>query len=88
MLSANNREGGTDIWLALREPIPLRDMLAGMDQVAEVSPTGGRDLSVEGEDTPLTVMLKTGGDTIPCVNCKEPLEAGTAVCPHCRKTQA
>ena len=55
---ANNREGGTDIWLALREPIPLRDMLVEMETVSAVSPTAGRDLSVEGEDTPLTVMLK------------------------------
>ena len=84
----NNRDGGTDIWLALREPIPLRDMLVGMETVANVSPTAGRDLSVEGEDTPLTVMLKAGDvGMVPCVNCKEPIEAGTAVCPHCRKTQ-
>ena len=55
-------------------------MLVEMETVSNVSPTAGRDLSVEGEDTLLTVILKAAGeDTVPCVNCKEPLEAG-----HCR----
>ena len=84
---SNNRTGGTDIWLGLRQPIPLRDMLDAMEVVSEVSHTAGRDLSPESEDPPLTVILKSGGGPVPCVSCKQPLEAGTTVCPHCRKPQ-
>ena len=91
---ANNRMGGVDVWLALRQPIPLQRALIEIEGVDEVSPTRGRDLSPDSEDAPLTVMLKAGDDatsgsagTFPCVYCSEPLAPGTTVCPRCRKTQ-
>ena len=91
---ANNRKGGTDIWLTLRQPVPLRDMLGEVGGVAGVSPTQGPDPGAEGEETPLSVFLRANGqapsestERTPCVNCKELLDPGTAVCPHCRKTQ-
>ena len=57
----NNRRGGTDIWLGLREPISLRQMLSQVEGVAQVSPTRHRDLSPASEDSPLTVVLKAEG---------------------------
>ena len=57
----NNSTGGVDIWLALRQPIHLRCILATMEGVAQVSPTRERDLSPGSGDTPLTVLLKVTG---------------------------
>ena len=89
---ANNREGGVDVWLALRQPIALRRILSDTEGVSRVSLTRGRDLSPESEDAPLTVVLgaQDPGDNpgSHCVHCKEPLDAGTMVCPACGKTQA
>ena len=88
---ANNRSGGVDVWLALREPIPLQRIVGEIDGVYEVSPTEGRDLSPDSEDPPLTVTLKApdpATDKTPCVNCKEPLEPGVTKCPACGEVQA
>ena len=54
---ANNSEGGVDLWLTLREPVPLRSILGQLQCVGEVSPTSGRDLSPDSDDAPLTVTL-------------------------------
>ena len=58
---ANNTHGGVEIWLGLRQPVPLRKMLMDMKGVAEVSAPSGRDLSPRSADAPLTVMLKLPG---------------------------
>ena len=58
MRMENNRIGGVDIWLGLRQPIPLRTLLGEVEGVADVSRPAGRDLSFEGSDPPLTVQLK------------------------------
>ena len=55
---SNNKDGGVDIWLGLRQPVPLRRMLSDMEIVASVSPTLGRDLSPASQDAPLTVILR------------------------------
>ena len=92
---ANNREGGVNVWVGLREPISLQRVLGQIDCVVRVSPPRGRDLSPKSQDPPLTVILKetdgaleSGHDWVACVYCREPIERGTTVCPHCRKTQA
>ena len=92
---ANNREGGVNVWVGLREPISLQRVLGQIECVLRVSSPRGRDLSPKSKDPPLTVVLKetdsapeTGNDWTACVFCKEPIERGTTVCPHCRKTQA
>ena len=54
---SNNVSSGVDVWLALREPVSLRQLLR-VEGVAEVSATRGRDLSPESDDAPLTVLLK------------------------------
>ena len=46
-----------DIWLALRQPIPLRDILGDMEGVAEVSHGPGQILAPAGEASNLTVTL-------------------------------
>ena len=89
---ANNREGGTDVWLALRQPVPILRVLGEMDGVTQVSPAKEADSSSEDGVT-VTVLLGAKGSNPSeagalCVNCKEPLEPGTAICPNCRKTQA
>jgi hypothetical protein len=59
---ARNGSGGVDIWVALRQPIPLQEKLSEFMDVERVSPTRGRDLSIQSSDSPLTVMLKIGPD--------------------------
>ena len=56
---ANNKEGGVDLVLALREPLSLRQILSAVEGVVDVSPTRGRDFSPESPDAPLTVVLRT-----------------------------
>jgi hypothetical protein len=56
----NSRDGVTNIWLALREPVPLRDALYEMDGVSEVSLTEGSDHSAGSDDAPLVLLLKEG----------------------------
>ena len=51
-------KGGVEAWVKLREPTSLREWLADLEGVNDVSPTRGRDLSPDGKDTPLTVRLK------------------------------
>jgi pSer/pThr/pTyr-binding forkhead associated (FHA) protein len=51
---------GVDIWVALRQPILLQETLSEFTGVEKVSPTRGRDLSIQSSDPPLTVMLKLG----------------------------
>lgn len=89
---ANNREGGVDVWLALRQPIPLRQMLTEVKGVSEVSRTGGRDLSPGSEDAPLTVVLKSADEgtasSSRCVSCKKPIDPAAKVCPSCGASQA
>ena len=77
---ANNRDGGVDVSLALREPVPLQRVLGEMDGVSGVD-------AADGGGEPLTVTLKSEGASA-CVFCKEPLEVGATVCPSCGKTQA
>ena len=62
---ANNREGGVDLWLALRQPVSLRRVLSALEGVAAVSPTRGRDLSIESSDAPLTLVLGTQEPSVP-----------------------
>ncbi len=88
-----NRRGDTEIWLALREPLSLQEMLSSVQGVELVSPTEGRNLSPDSQDRPLTVTLKT--PELPdepewrtCVYCREVIQPATTVCPRCRKTQA
>ena len=59
---ARNISGGDDIWVALRQPIPLQEKLSEFMDVERGSPTRGRDLSIQSSDPPLTVMLKIGLD--------------------------
>ena len=91
----NNRSGGVDVFVGLREPVPIRRIISGMEGVSHVSEPGGRDLSPESEDPPLTVRLRLEEmpeDSSPswsfCVKCKEPLEPGVQICPACRAPQA
>ena len=49
---------GVEAWVKLWEPTPLREWLADLEGVNEVSPTRDRDLSPDGQDNPLTVRLK------------------------------
>ena len=60
----NNGNRGVEVWVALRQPVNLRLLLSRIAEVAAVSPTGGRDLSVGGGDPPLTVVLKVA-DRVP-----------------------
>ena len=76
---ANNRDGGVDVSLALRQPIPLRRVLGEVDGVADVS-------TPEDGDVAIAVTLQA--DSSSCVYCKEPLGTGDTVCPSCGKTQA
>ena len=48
---------GVDIRLALRQPIPLRDILGEMEGVSEVRPAQSHALRPVGEDPYLTVTL-------------------------------
>ena len=57
---ANNREGGVDLWLALRQPLSLRSVISALEGVTGVSPTRGRDLSPDSGDAPLTITLGSG----------------------------
>ena len=91
----NNRQGGVDIWIGLRQPVDIQQALSRIPGVRSVSPSRGRDLSPVGEDPPLTVLLNEeepsslpSPDGTACVYCKEPLEPGTTLCPKCRRTQA
>lgn len=59
---ARNSSSGVDIWVALRQPIPLQEKLSEFIDVEKVSPTRGRDLSIQSNDPPLTVMLKIDPD--------------------------
>lgn len=59
---ANNDVGGVEIVVGLRQPVPLRQMLLEMNGVADVSLTEGRDLSMSGVDSPLTVTLDVPSD--------------------------
>ena len=55
----DNREGGVDIWLGLREPMPLRTILGDLDGVAEVSSSSLPVVHTQGsESTSLMVSLK------------------------------
>ena len=54
---ADNGADYVDIWLALRQPIPLSDILGEMAGVAEVSPTQRRALGPGSEDPYLEVTL-------------------------------
>ncbi len=89
-----NDVGGMELWLALTEPVALRQSIAKVRGVAAVSPTRRRDLSPESRDTPLTVLLgleePPAGPPVDltCFYCKEPLKPGTNLCPACHKTQA
>lgn len=56
---ANNKDGGVDLWVALREPTSLRQVLGALNGVVAVSPTRGRDLSPDSSDAPLTLTLDT-----------------------------
>ena len=90
---ANNSEGDTEIWLALRQPISLTEVIGNLKGVVRVSPPQGRDLSPEGKDPPLTVILEVPDmpptkEWVPCLHCRELLEPGTVECPRCLKTQA
>ena len=84
---ANNREGGVDVSLALRQPIPLQQVLGEVPGVDSIN-------AHEGGEVALTVTLKGDGSSdasapgAACVFCKEPLESGVTVCPSCGKTQA
>ena len=91
----NEPGGAVHIWIGIRQPIALRQLLAEVGGVVDVSPTLGRDLSIGAADAPLTVSLSKkdlgssrSSDWAPCVNCSELLEPGTTQCPRCRKTQA
>ena len=91
----NEPGGAVHIWIALRQPVSLRQILGEVAGVVNVSPTQGRDLSIGSTDAPLTVMLNkedlaspASSDLSPCVSCNELLEPGTQICPHCRKGQA
>ena len=91
----NLEQGDTELWLGLREPVQLTGRLRETGGVSDVSPTRGRDLSPDSEDTPLTVRLKKekpateSYQPVVCVYCKAPLRAkATPVCPRCGKSQA
>lgn len=58
-------DGAVEVWLGLRQPTPLRDILREIENVAKVSPPAGRDLSPESDDAPLTVVLKAGNSSQP-----------------------
>ena len=51
---ANNPAAGVDIWLGLRQPVPLRPLLRDLAGVAEVSQTGAGD----GEEPLVKVLLR------------------------------
>ena len=53
----NNPRGGVDIWLGLREPLPLRQTLGELESVADCSPVSGSDLGPETDETVLSVLL-------------------------------
>ncbi len=55
----NSRDGSTNIWLALREPVLLRDMLFEIDGVADISLTEGSG-QPGSDDAPLVLLLKEG----------------------------
>ena len=59
---AKNQQGDTDLWLALSQPVSIRQVLSALEDVSHVSPTRGRDLSEGSKDPPLTVMLKAADD--------------------------
>ena len=52
----NNRQGGTDIWLALREPIRMLDEIGAMDHVSSVTGPESGSLST-GDEGPLIDVL-------------------------------
>ena len=89
----NEPGGSVHIWMALRQPVSLRQMLSEVEGVASVSPTRGRDLSTGSPDEPLTVMRSKKEVSSPssalstCVSCKELIEPGIKICSHCGKTQ-
>jgi pSer/pThr/pTyr-binding forkhead associated (FHA) protein len=58
-------DGAVDVWLGLRQPTPLRDILRDIEDVAKVSPPAGRDLSPGSDDAPLTVVLKVDNSSQP-----------------------
>ena len=55
---ANNDGGGMDMWLALREPTHLRQLL-GVDGVDHISPTRGPTLYPGSDEEPITVVLNS-----------------------------
>ena len=56
-LAGDARKSGVEVWLFLRQPVPLREWLGATESVARVSATRGRDLRPDSSDTPLTVFL-------------------------------
>ena len=54
---ANSPTGGVDIWLGMRQPIPLRKVLGEMQGVADVSPTPEHDALITRDIPRLAVTL-------------------------------
>jgi hypothetical protein len=54
-LVANQDKEGMDIWLGLREPLPLESVLLGLLGVAEVTASG--ETALEGKERLLRVTL-------------------------------
>jgi hypothetical protein len=54
-LVANQDKEGMDIWLGLREPLPLESVLLGLPGVAEVTASG--ETALEGKERLLRVTL-------------------------------
>ena len=56
----NSRDGSTNIWLALREPVALRDVLGDIEGVAETNLADVPDAAPGSDDAPITVVLEEG----------------------------
>ena len=54
---ANNPDGGVDVWLGLRQPVPLRVILQGVDGVADIVPVHEPETE-GGDDQVFNVLLR------------------------------
>ena len=58
MRLSNNRSGGVDIWLGLRQPLSLIIVLAKLDGVEDVAPIQGAGSGANGDEPALGVSLR------------------------------
>ena len=56
----NHPHGGVDIWLGLREPVPLAQLLSGMEEVGRVNAPQGPGIPGADQEPVLLVQLVNG----------------------------